>query len=145
MPKYTSKKKAAAKRKKTTVTGSISRDKRILKRWAVSGKSADYEKLRKFASQLRDQAPDYVMPEVLDQLENVNRRRLVEHIHNSPSTGDNWFLDGLAWLSHQMPTGKWKWATNLVRASLHSFVLVSRLACISSFDSRGCCDSGFCA
>ena len=121
MPKYTSKKKAAAKRKQTTVTGSISRDKRILKRWAVSGKSADYEKLRKFASQLRDQAPDYVMPEVLDQLANVNRRRLVEHIHNSPSTGDNWFLDGLAWLSHQMPTGKWKWATNLVRASLHSF------------------------
>ena len=65
MPKYTTKKAAIAKRRQKTVTKSISRDKRILKRWAATGSAADYEKLRKYATKLADKAPDYVLPEVL--------------------------------------------------------------------------------
>ena len=57
MPRYTSKKKAAAKRRRKTVTKSISRDKRILKHWAVRGTARDYEKVRQYAAKFEADAP----------------------------------------------------------------------------------------
>ena len=114
MPKYTTKKAAAAKRRQKTVTKSISRDKRILKRWAATGSAADYEKLRKYATKLADKAPDYVLPDVLRLLQTTDRRRLVEAIHADGNTGDaNFVNNGLAWIINAMPTKNMKWAAQL--------------------------------
>ena len=60
MPKYTSRKKAAAKRQRKTISKSVSKDKRILKRWAAQGSAADYAKLRRYATKYAAKAPDYV-------------------------------------------------------------------------------------
>ena len=114
MPKYTTKKAAIAKRRQKTVTKSISRDKRILKRWAATGSAADYEKLRKYATKLADKAPDYVLPDVLRLLQTTDRRRLVEAIHADGNTGDTNFVNqGLAWIINAMPTKNMKWAAQL--------------------------------
>ena len=57
MPKYTSRKKAAAKRQRKTIGKSISKDKRILKRWAAQGSTADYAKLRRYVTKYTPKAP----------------------------------------------------------------------------------------
>ena len=120
MPKYTTKKAAAAKRRQKTVTKSISRDKRVLKHWAASGTERDFQRLRAAATKFKDKAPDYVLPGVMEQLETINRRRLVEAIHadGNTSNDNNFFTNALAWLSHIMPTKGWSWATDLTKNSM---------------------------
>ena len=48
MPKYTTKGAAARKRQRKTISKTVSKDKRILKRWAAQGTASDYAKLRKY-------------------------------------------------------------------------------------------------
>ena len=84
MPRYqTTKRKKAAKARKKAI-GSYSRDKRVLKRWAVHGSKKDYEKLRSTATKFAETAPDYVLPEAVDELATVDRRRMLQLIHEEP-------------------------------------------------------------
>ena len=102
MPRYTSKKKAAAKRRRKTVTKSISRDKRILKNWAVRGTARDYEKVRQYAAKFEAEAPDYVHVGEIDKLKNATRRSMLEDLHGSGGD-DNSFTNALAWLWSKVP------------------------------------------
>ena len=119
MPRYTSKKKAAAKRRRKTVTKSISRDKRILKHWAVRGTARDYEKVRQYAAKFEADAPDYVMASEMDKLKTVTRRSMLEDLHNGD---DNYFTNALAWLWSKIPgTKAWKWGSQLYTNSMKGF------------------------
>ena len=115
MPKYTTRKKAAAKRQRKTIGKSISKDKRILKRWAAQGSVADYAKLRRYVAKYAPKAPDYVNKEALQQLATTDRRRMVESLHNDGGAvqADNEFIDALAWVAHVMPG--WPWSTDLFK------------------------------
>jgi hypothetical protein len=121
MPKYTSRKKAAAKRQRKTIGKSISKDKRILKRWAAQGSAADYAKLRRYVTKYSPKAPDYVNKEALEQLATTDRRRMVESLHNDGGAvqANNEFIDALAWVAHVMPG--WPWATDLFQDSMEGF------------------------
>jgi hypothetical protein len=121
MPKYTTRKKAAAKRQRKTIGKSISKDKRILKRWAAQGSVADYAKLRRYVAKYAPKAPDYVNKEALQQLATTDRRRMVESLHNDGGAvqADNEFIDALAWVAHVMPG--WPWSTDLFKNSMEGF------------------------
>ncbi len=121
MPKYTSRKKAAAKRQRKTIGKSISKDKRILKRWAAQGSTTDYAKLRRYVTKYAPKAPDYVSKEALEQLATTDRRRMVESLHNDGGAvqADNEFIDALAWVAHVMPG--WPWSTDLFKDSMQGF------------------------
>ena len=121
MPKYTSRKKAAAKRQRKTIGKSISKDKRILKRWAARGSPADYTKLRRYATKYAQKAPDYVSKEALEQLATTDRRRMLESLHNDGGAvqAANEFIDALAWVAHVMPS--WPWSTDLYKNSMQGF------------------------
>ena len=121
MPKYTTRKKAAQKRQRTTIGKSISKDKRILKRWAAQGSTADYAKLRRYATKYGAKAPDYVSKEALEQLATTDRRRMVESLHNDGGAvqANNEFIDALAWVAHVMPS--WPWSTDLYKSSMQGF------------------------
>ena len=121
MPKYTSRKKAAAKRQRKTIGKSISKDKRILKRWAAQGSTADYAKLRRYVTKYTPKAPDYVSKEALERLATTDRRRMVESLHNDGGAvqANNEFIDALAWVAHVMPS--WPWSTDLYKNSMQGF------------------------
>ncbi len=121
MPKYTSRKKAAAKRQRKTIGKSISKDKRILKRWAAQGSTTDYAKLRRYVTKYAPKAPDYVSKEALEQLATTDRRRMVESLHNDGGAvqADNEFIDALAWVAHVMPG--WPWSTDLFKDRMQGF------------------------
>jgi len=121
MPKYTTRKKAAQKRQRKTIGKSISKDKRILKRWAAQGSTADYAKLRRYATKYAPKAPDYVSKEALEQLATTDRRRMVESLHNDGGAvqANNEFIDALAWVAHVMPS--WPWSTDLYNNSMQGF------------------------
>ena len=116
MPKYSAKrvKKRARARKKAT--RGFTRDKRILKRWAVAGTHKDYAKLRRHAERQSDSAPSYVLPSTMEDLRSVDRRRMIELIHDEPH-GGGMFMDGLNWLLDQAPSGSWGWLSGLARAA----------------------------
>ena len=121
MPRYTSKKKAAAKRRRKTVTKSISRDKRILKNWAVRGTARDYEKVRQYAAKFEAEAPDYVHVSEIDKLKNATRRSMLEDLHGSGGD-DNSFTNALAWLWSKVPgANAWKWGSQLYTNSMKGF------------------------
>ena len=115
MPRYTARRKRTRQRNQKKITKGFTRDKRILKRWAVSGSHKDYEKLRRYADTYSAEAPEYVLPSTMDKLATIDRRRLVSKIHDEPH-GGSWFMDGLNWLLHRLPGG-WKWITGLGRAA----------------------------
>ena len=121
MPKYTTRKKAAQKRQRKTISKSVSKDKRILKRWAAQGSAADYAKLRRYAAKYAPKAPDYVSQAALEQLATTDRRRMVESLHNDGGAvqANNEFIDGLGWLAHVMPS--WPWSTDLYKNSMQGF------------------------
>lgn len=121
MPKYTTRKRAAQKRKRKTLSKIISKDKRILKRWAASGTEADYAKLRKYAAKLTDGAPSYILPESMQELQHTNRRRMIESLHNDGGAvqAENPFMDALAYVVHSMPVVGW--TTDLMRNTMEGF------------------------
>lgn len=115
MPQYTARRKRTKQRKQKKITKGFTRDKRILKRWAVEGTEKDYQKLRRYADTYSAEAPEYVLPSTMDELATIDRRRLIAKIHDEPH-GGSWFMDGLNWLLHRLPGG-WKWITKLGRAA----------------------------
>ena len=72
MPRYTAKRNRTRQRQQKKVTRGFSRDKRILKRWAISGTDKDYEKFRRYADMHAVDAPEYVLPSTMDQLATAN-------------------------------------------------------------------------
>ena len=121
MPKYTTKGAAARKRQRKTISKTVSKDKRILKRWAAQGTASDYAKLRKYATKYASKAPEYVDATALNELQNIDRRRMIENLHNDggAAQASNPFSDALAWLQHAMPS--FGWSTNLLRNSMEGF------------------------
>jgi hypothetical protein len=111
MPKYatTRRRKAATARKKAV--NRYTRDKRILKRWAAHGTKKDYAKLRR----VTDSAPppEYVLPAAVDELGTIDRRRMVELLHQEPH-GGSWFMDALNWVLSLPAFKKGPWISKLV-------------------------------
>ncbi|MAD44257.1 MAG: hypothetical protein CMH98_04555 [Oceanospirillaceae bacterium] len=102
MPRYTSRKKRTATRKRNAVRAQLPRDKRQLAHWAVRGTDADYAKLRRHAETALQEAPSYVSREAQEQLRTVTRRSMLQNIYAEPP-GGSWFSDGLSWLIDQVP------------------------------------------
>ena len=115
MPRYTAKRNRQKQRRQKKVTRGFSRDKRILKRWAISGTDKDYERFRRYADMHAVDAPDFVLPSTMDELAAANRQSMVKNIHAEPH-GGGWFMDGLNWLLGKVPK-PWSWISGLANAA----------------------------
>ena len=117
MPKYTSRRRRSIQRNHDRIRGTIPRDKRHLLHWAARGTHGDYEKLRALAKRVRGRVPSYVDQGAIDTIaESGSRRRLAESVH------EDTFLDGLAWLIDQVPSGGgWNWVKDLAQGALKPF------------------------
>ena len=110
MPKYatTRRRKAATARKKAV--NRYTRDKRILKRWAAHGTKKDYAKMRRVTDSA--QPPEYILPTAVDELGTIDRRRMIELLHQEPH-GGGWFMDALNWVLTLPPFKKGPWISKL--------------------------------
>ena len=68
MPRYSSRKKKAAKRERKRVRAAVPRDKRHLSHWAVRGTHDDYAKFRKHVADVQHRAPSYLEPGAMKAL-----------------------------------------------------------------------------
>ena len=119
MPHYATRKTRRKRKQQKKMTRGFTRDKRILKRWAVRGTLKDYEKFRRHADALSQETPEFVLPSVVDQLATADRARMVAAIHKEPH-GGSWFMDGLNWMLQRLP-GNWSWITSLAHAAAKPF------------------------
>ena len=119
MPHYATRKTRRKRKQQKKMTRGFTRDKRILKRWAVRGTLKDYEKFRRHADALSQETPEFVLPSVVDQLATADRGRMVAAIHKEPH-GGGWFMDGLNWMLQRLP-GNWSWITSLAHAAAKPF------------------------
>ena len=121
MPRYSSRKKSAAKRERSRVRAAMPRDKRHLTHWAVRGTDDDYAKFRKHVADVQHRAPSYLEPAAMGELGKATRRSMLDNLHKEP-WGGGWFSDGLAWLIDQVPSSwAWDWAKGLGQAALKPF------------------------
>ena len=121
MPRYSSRKKSAAKRERSRVRAAMPRDKRHLTHWAVRGTDDDYAKFRKHVADVQHRAPSYLEPAAMGELGKATRRSMLHNLHKEP-WGGGWFSDGLAWLIDQVPSSwAWNWAKGLGQAALKPF------------------------
>jgi len=121
MPRYSSRKKSAAKRERKRVRAAMPRDKRHLAHWAVRGTHDDYAKFRKHIADVQHRAPSYLEPQAMEALGKATRRSMLENIHKEP-WGGGWFSDGLAWAIDQVPDiWGWGWVKGLGQAALKPF------------------------
>ena len=116
MPKYTSRRRRSIQRNHERIRGSVPRDKRHLLHWAARGTHDDYDKLRAHAKRVRGRVPSYIDQGAIDTIaESGSRRSLAENVNESS------FLDGLAWLIDQVPSGGWGWIKDLAQGALKPF------------------------
>ena len=116
MPKYTSRRRRSIQRNHDRIRGSVPRDTRHLLHWAAKGTHADYEKLRALAKRVRGRVPSYIDQGAIDTIaESGSRRRMAESVHESS------FLDSLAWLIDQVPSGGGGWIKDLAQGALKPF------------------------
>ena len=121
MPRYSSRKKNAAKRERKRVRAAMPRDKRHLTHWAVRGTHDDYAKFRKHVADVQHRAPSYLEPHAIGELGKATRRSMLAAINKEP-WGGGWFSDGLAWLIDQIPEKwEWEWAKGIGQAALKPF------------------------
>ena len=121
MPRYSSRKRSAAKRERSRVRAAMPRDKRHLTHWAVRGTDDDYAKFRKHVADVQHRAPSYLEPAAMGELGKATRRSMLHNLHKEP-WGGGWFSDGLAWLIDQVPSSwAWDWAKGLGQAALKPF------------------------
>ena len=121
MPRYSSRRRSAAKRERSRVRAAMPRDKRHLTHWAVRGTDDDYAKFRKHVADVQHRAPSYLEPAAMGELGKATRRSMLHNLHKEP-WGGGWFSDGLAWLIDQVPSSwAWDWAKGLGQAALKPF------------------------
>ena len=87
MPRYSSRKKKAAKRERKRVRAAVPRDKRHLSHWAVRGTHDDYAKFRKHVADVQHRAPSYLEPGAMQELGTATRRSMLENIHKAAGWG----------------------------------------------------------
>ena len=117
MPRYSTKRKKRASRAQKHATRGYTRDKRILKNWAVRGTDKDYARLRRLADKHSADPPSYILPQTFDELATIDRGRMVQNLHDEPH-GGSWFMDGLNWLVGRIPASMpWKWISWLSNAA----------------------------
>ena len=121
MPRYSSRKKSAAKRERSRVRAAMPRDKRQLTHWAVRGSDDDYARFRKHVADVQHRAPSYIEPHALGALGGATRRSMLQDLHKEP-WGGGWFSDGLAWLIDKVPENpEWDWLKGLGQQALKPF------------------------
>ena len=121
MPRYSSRKKSAAKRERSRVRAAMPRDKRQLTHWAVRGSDDDYARFRKHVADVQHRAPSYLEPHAMGELGKVTRRSMLHNLHKEP-WGGGWFSDGLAWLIDKVPENpEWDWLKGLGQQALKPF------------------------
>ena len=121
MPRYSSRKKSAAKRERSRVRAAVPRDKRHLTQWAVRGSDDDYARFRKHVADVQHRVPSYIEPHAMEMLGKADRRSMLAALHKEP-WGGGWFSDGLAWLIDQVPNVPgMSWAKGLGQAALKPF------------------------
>ena len=59
MPKYKTRKRAKAQKRRRRMVAAVPRDKRILMRWALEGTDKDYKKLNELARRRMLDAPEW--------------------------------------------------------------------------------------
>ena len=96
----------------------MTRDRRILKRWAVAGSPKDFARLRALAS--TPVVPEWVDDHTMASLQDLDRASLLKHLHNAAHGGAN-FLDGLLWVLSLAPSRNFPWVTKLSRMALRPF------------------------
>ena len=121
MPRYSSRKRSAAKRERSRVRAAMPRDKRQLTHWAVRGSDDDYARFRKHVADVQHRAPSYIEPHALGALGGATRRSMLQDLHKEP-WGGGWFSDGLAWLIDKVPENpEWDWLKGLGQQALKPF------------------------
>ena len=117
MPKYTTRRRRSIQRNQARIRGTVPRDKRHLLHWSARGTHTDYEKLKAHAKRVRHRVPSYIDSAAIDSIaEHGSRRRMAESVH------EDTFLDGLAWLIDQVPSGGgWQWIKDLAQGALKPF------------------------
>ena len=90
MPRYSSRKRSAAKRERSRVRAAMPRDKRQLTHWAVRGSDDDYARFRKHVADVQHRAPSYIEPHALGALGGATRRSMLQDLHKEP-WGGGWF------------------------------------------------------
>ena len=116
MPKYTTRRRRSIQRNQARIRGSVPRDKRHLLHWSARGTHDDYEKLRAHAKRVQHRVPSYIDQAAIESIaEGASRRRMAESVH------EDTFLDSLAWLIDQVPSGGWGWIKDLAQGALKPF------------------------
>ena len=118
MPSYIARRNRKKQRARRAVTGGMTRDRRILKRWAVAGSPKDFARLRALAS--TPIVPEWVDDHTMASLQDLDRASLLKHLHNAAHGGAN-FLDGLLWVLSLAPSRNFPWVTKLSRMALRPF------------------------
>ena len=116
MPRYKTRGSNRRARERKRIRAQIPRDKRKLRRWAVRGTHADYEKLRNAAAKHEADKPSYISNKAYRMLMNAERSTMIEA---AGAKENHWFLDGLAWIIDKVPFGGW--VKTLGQAALKPF------------------------